>query len=187
MAVALRHADTDSASVLGMATITDGPAELIAHILERYHRIHLREFPVAIRLARAVEIDHARAPDCPAGLADHLALMADELAGHQRKEETLLFPLLLRGDGARAEPAIRRMMSEHDDVDDQLTRLAALTRDFIAPPGACERWRALYRACHKIDRDLRDHMRLEDQVLFPMFLSRNVPGSSPSEPQHLDL
>ena len=145
-------------------------AKLIEHILERYHETHRREFPQAIELARTVERVHAGDADCPRGLADHLAIMADDLEGHQRKEENILFPTMLAGSCGVLRFPISRMMAEHDDVYDQLARLAALTRDFTPPQGACQTWRTLSQACRKLDRDLREHMRLENHVLFPHFL-----------------
>ena len=144
--------------------------QLIKHILERYHETHRREFPEAIALARTAERVHAGDPDRPRGLADHLAVMADDLEGHQLKEETILFPTMLAGSCGVLRFPISRMMAEHDDVYEQLDRLAALTRDFTPPQDACQTWRALSLACRKLDRDLREHMRLENDVLFPHFL-----------------
>lgn len=143
---------------------------MIGHILQRYHAVHMLEFPEAIALARKVERVHRDEPDCPHGLADHLAIMADELAGHQHKEEAVLFPMMLNGGGPMVKFPIARMAAEHDDVEDQLVRLAALTKDYTAPSGACGSWRALCAACRKLDVDLREHMRLENDVLFAHFL-----------------
>lgn len=145
-------------------------AGLIEHILERYHETHRREFPKAIDLARTVERVHAADPACPRGLADHLAIMSDDLEGHQRKEENILFPTMLAGSCGVLRFPISRMMSEHDDVYEQLARLETLTKDFTPPQGACQTWRALSQACRKLDRDLREHMRLENDVLFLHFL-----------------
>lgn len=145
-------------------------AELIAHILSRYHVVHLQELPEAIRLARRVEAVHRDHPRCPSGLADFLAIVTDELAGHQRKEEQVLFPMMLEEPDAMIRFPIARMTQEHDDVAEQLLRLAVLTTDFTPPDGACTTWRALYKACAKIDADLREHMHLENNILFPRFL-----------------
>uniref|UniRef100_B0SV93 Hemerythrin HHE cation binding domain protein n=1 Tax=Caulobacter sp. (strain K31) TaxID=366602 RepID=B0SV93_CAUSK len=142
---------------------------LIDHILTRYHQVHMEDFPQAIALARKVEAVHAADAECPDGLADHLALMADELAGHQRKEETALFPMMRQGGGPMVRIAIARMQVEHRDVVEQLTRLAVITKDFTPPQEACRTWRALNQLCRKLDRELREHMRLEDAILFPHF------------------
>jgi regulator of cell morphogenesis and NO signaling len=147
-----------------------GLHELVDHILERYHDVHRREFPAAIGLARKVEAVHAGEPGCPHGLGDHLALMLDDLESHQQREEQVLFPMLLAGGSPMARFPIGRMMAEHRDVDDQLIRLRVLTRDFTTPPGACDTWRALALACRKLDADLREHMRLENEEVFAPFL-----------------
>jgi regulator of cell morphogenesis and NO signaling len=145
-------------------------AGLIGHIVERYHDTHRREFPEAIVLARKVEAVHAADPGCPRGLTDHLALMLDDLESHQRREEQVLFPMLVAGGSPMARFPIARMTAEHRDVDRQLVRLRALTNDFAAPPQACATWQALARLCRKLDEDLREHMRLEEDDVFARFL-----------------
>lgn len=144
-------------------------AGLIAHILERYHEEHRRDFPRAIQLARKVEQVHADRPESPRGLADLLALIADDLEEHQQKEEAVLFPMMLAGGGPMIGFPIARMLAEHEEVFAQLERLAVLTHDFTPPEEACGTWRALYQACRKIDADLREHMRIEGDELFPKF------------------
>lgn len=150
-----------------------GPAVLIDHILRRFHDVHRAQFPDAITLARRVEAVHQDHPRCPRGLGDHLAIMADHLMSHQGREEAVLFPMMLTGGHPMIGHPISRMEEEHRDVDSQLLRLAVLTTDFSWPVDACETWRALYRACHEIANDLREHMRLENDILFPQFLDRS--------------
>lgn len=142
---------------------------LIDHILHRYHQVHLEDFPQAIALARKVEAVHVADAECPDGLADHLAMMADDLAGHQRKEEMALFPMMREGGGAMLRIAVARMQAEHGDLVEQLTRLSVITKDFTPPQEACRTWRALNQLCRKLDSELREHMRLEDSILFPHF------------------
>ena len=144
--------------------------ELIELIQTRYHDTHRREFPEAIRLARKVEAVHAAEPECPRGLADQLALMLDDLDSHQQREEQVLFPMLLAGGSPMVRFPIARMMAEHVDVEEQLACLRTLTHDFANPPETCEAWRALTRLCRKLDADLREHMRLENEELFAAFL-----------------
>ena len=149
------------------------PAELpdlITYIMTRYHDVHRQDFPQAIALAQRVEAVHAAEAECPRGLADHLALMFDDLQSHQAREEQVLFPMLLAGGHPMVRFPITRMMAEHRDVEEQLLRLQALTRDFSSPPHACGTWQALARLCRKIDSELREHMRIENERLFLPFL-----------------
>ena len=142
---------------------------LIDHLLERYHEVHRRQFPEAIFLAARVESVHGDRPDCPTGIAQHLAFMFDDLEAHHQKEEMILFPMMRRGELRLGAP-ISRMEAEHEDVIEQLTGLARLTNDFTPPENACGTWRALYALCQEIDADLRDHMHLENNVLFRRFV-----------------
>lgn len=147
-----------------------GPAALIDHIVRRYHDVHRDAFPEAIAMARRVEATHGDHPRCPRGLADHLAVMADHLLSHQHREEAVLFPLMLSRDPPTVRIPVARMAEEHRDIDEQMLRIAVLTTDFSPPDDACATWRALYRACHGLARDLREHVRLENEILFPSFL-----------------
>lgn len=148
-----------------------GSAALIDHILRRYHEVHRVQFPKAIDLARRVEAVHRDDPRCPRGLADHLAIMADHLMSHQGREEAVLFPMMLAGGHPMIRHPVARMEEEHRDVDQQLLRLARLTTDFTPPEDACGTWRALHDACREIADDLREHMRLENDILFPRFVN----------------
>ena len=143
--------------------------DLIPYILERYHAVHRAEFPEAIRMARRVEAVHRDSPYCPQGLGDLLAIMAHELDEHQAIEEQMLFPAMVSGHYDLTHP-VARMMSDHEDLGEQLETLAQLTTDFTPPEGACTTWRALYAACQKLDTDLRVHMHLENNILFPRFI-----------------
>lgn len=143
---------------------------LIEHILARYHEVHRRELPEAIRLARKVEAVHGADQAVPKGLADHLSLIAADLEDHQQKEEQVLFPMMRMGGAPMIRFPIGRMMAEHEEVDGQLAQLWELAGGFVAPEGACGSWRELYRLCGKIHDDLIEHMRIENEILFPRFL-----------------
>ena len=150
----------------------DATTELIPYILERYHEVHRQEFPEAIRMARRVEAVHSDSPDCPHGLGDLLAIMAHELDEHQMKEETMLFPAMMNDATLDLNFPIQNMLMDHDDLGEQLESMARLTAGFEPPPGACTTWRALYAACRKLDADLREHLHLENNILFPRFVTR---------------
>ena len=62
------------------------------------------------------------------------------------------------------------MMREHTEMGDQLGVMAEMTDNFTPPEGACTTWRALYAACGKLDADLREHVHLENNLLFPRFV-----------------
>lgn len=158
------------ASLQGATDETDWNAEpsevLIDHILLRFHERHRQQLPELIRLARKVEQTHGERNDCPAGLADHLSEMQQELESHMKKEEQILFPLLLRGQAALAGGPITIMRMEHEQHGDALQHLLALTNNINLPQAACNTWRALYFALRVFREDLMEHIHLENNILF---------------------
>ncbi len=144
-------------------------AELVDHVLTRYHAVHREQLPELIRLARKVEQVHADRADCPHGLADHLSAMAQELESHMRKEEDVLFPLIARGHGAMAGAPIRVMRMEHNEHGVALRRLEDLTGRFVPPRAACATWRALYAGLRTFRQDLMAHIHTENNILFERF------------------
>ena len=145
------------------------PTELVDHILTRYHAVHREQLPELIRLARRVEQVHGDRPDCPLGLADHLTEMAQELESHMRKEEDVLFPMIVRGHGAMAGAPIGVMRMEHDDHGVALRRLEELTDGITPPRAACTTWRALYAGLRTFRQDLMAHIHTENNILFERF------------------
>lgn len=142
------------------------PAELIPHILDRFHKHHREQLPELIRLARRVEQVHGEHPQWPRGLANQLGTLQEELESHMQKEEQILFPLLARGLRAFVQMPIQVMREEHDQHGQALERLAQCTRDFTPPPEACSTWQALYLGLKTLRADLMEHVHLENNILF---------------------
>ena len=145
------------------------PVALIDHILTRYHDVHRQQLPELVRMARRVEAVHRDHPEVPAGLADLLEAMENELRLHMEKEEQILFPMLKAGGNPFVTHPIGMMRSEHVEHGETLDRLAALTHDATPPAGACNTWRALYAGIAQLNDDLINHIHLENNVLFPQF------------------
>ena len=144
--------------------------ELIEHLLARYHRRHRADLPALVAMARKVEAVHAARKSCPHGLADLLARVAEELEQHMQKEEQVLFPLVLAGHGRMAATPVRVLESEHEDHAQNLALLREKTDGHRAPPEACNTWRALYLGLAELERELMQHIHLENNVLFPRAL-----------------
>jgi regulator of cell morphogenesis and NO signaling len=169
---ALRELDTNKSSELPEDT-----AELIDHILLRYHEKHRRQLPELVQLARRVEQVHAAKPDVPAGLADILHQALGELEVHMKKEELMIFPAMRRTDGARPLDGPTSMLrDDHSDQGRMLEQITAITDDFTPPDGACGTWRALYAGAAEFKEDLIEHIHIENNILFPRFESVAAPA-----------
>lgn len=138
--------------------------ELVDFILERFHAVHRVQLPEAIALARRVEEVHANEDLCPTGLAEHLTDMYQELESHMLKEEQILFPMLR--ENTHPQGPIMVMESEHEEHELAVQKIEELTQSFSMPEGACGTWRRLTSLLIELADDLRDHIELENNVLF---------------------
>ncbi len=161
--------DSQAATPSHGSTIPESTGELIATIIERFHNGHRRDLPGLIVLARKVESVHGSHPEAPKGLADFLDEVAESLEGHMQKEEQILFPMLRNGGHPMIGHPIAMMRMEHDDHTSNLDNLLALTNGLKAPEGACGSWRALYEGLGELSAELKEHIRIENEVLFPRF------------------
>ncbi len=149
--------------------LPEQPAELVQAIITRFHDVHRRELPELVRLADKVERVHREHPEVPAGLAEHLRGMQQELLEHMQKEEQILFPMMARSPRMPLRPPIQRMREEHLDHSQALQELQALTHDLQEPADACNTWASLYAGLRKLREDLMEHIHTENNLLFPLF------------------
>jgi regulator of cell morphogenesis and NO signaling len=145
--------------------------DVIQHVLDRYHAGHRRDLPQLLQLAAKVERVHAYKPACPRGVCAHLQQIGNELEQHMQKEEQVLFPMLRSGRGAMAAGPIQVMEEEHVHHGRNLAELRRLAHDFVPPPEACNTWRALYVGLAELEREVMQHIHLENHVLFPRALA----------------
>lgn len=154
-----------------LSAVENTAAQIIAHIVERYHEPLRVELPELVAMAKKVEKVHGEKASCPHGLGALLAAMHADMLEHMAKEEQVLFPMIIGGAGARAGAPISVMTREHDDHGANLRRVRELTTDHIPPAEACTTWRALYIRLAELEAELMDHIALENNVLFPKALA----------------
>jgi regulator of cell morphogenesis and NO signaling len=155
-------------------------ASLITHIHDRHH-VFTRDEMARIEplLAKVASVYGDRRPE----LAQILVLFEElsrELLLHMRKEENVLFPYVTAmEDAVRAglsvptsmfgtvRNPVHMMMVEHDGAGDLLRRIRQLSDDFTPPAEACVSYRTLYGALEGLEKDLHQHIHLENNILFP--------------------
>src|SRR5262249_53214943 len=106
--------------------------------------------------------------------------LCNDLKPHMFKEEQVLFPYIAAMDQARLQGRpvpfppfgtvknpIRMMMMEHDTAGDLLRDLRIVTKDYKVPADACMSYQTLYRALAAFEKDLHQHIHLENNLLFP--------------------
>ncbi|ELY2735637.1 iron-sulfur cluster repair protein YtfE [Cronobacter dublinensis] len=164
-----------------LATLAEAPlekewkaaplAEIIDHIIARYHDRHREQLPELILQATKVERVHADKPGVPKGLAKYLTMLHEELTSHMMKEERVLFPMIKQGMGSQAMGPISVMESEHDEAGELLEVIKHATNNVTPPPEACTTWRAMYNGINELIDDLMNHISLENNNLFPRALA----------------
>lgn len=160
-------------------TLPETTAELTRYIESRYHARHREQLPELKSLSIKVEAVHAESPDVPAGLADLLADMIGELEVHMKKEELILFPTIRQGHGSQMGHPISVMRADHDDHLGAITKIRSLTKDLTMPEHACGTWRRLYASLGEFLSDIEEHIRVENDILFPQFESEKRAGPGP--------
>ena len=155
-------------------------ADLIAHINSTHHVFVRSECPRILALiAKVVGVHGKNHPELLTVQALFAAL-GEELQVHLMKEEQILFPYVLRMEESViaseiAPPAmfgtvmnpIRMMMQEHDGAGDALRSLRSVTGDYSVPEDACISYQTLYQALQDFEKDLHQHIHLENNILFP--------------------
>ena len=146
--------------------------DLIQHLLDAFHQPLRDELP---RLdAMAAKVLDVHGPKDPARLGELRQLVGQlraELEQHMDKEEQVLFPMARAGIGPVPDGPIQVLEAEHDEAGRALARLRELTNGFTVPADACNTWRALWAGLEALERDLHQHIHLENNILFPRLQS----------------
>ncbi len=167
-------AEIEASAKIGAASMnggwSDAPlSKLIDHLVTTHHVFTRAELarlePIAVKVRRVHGANH---PELARVESLFLALK-DDLDPHLYKEEAVLFPLVLAGEPV--DGPIDVMTLEHDAVGGLLRQLRAVTHDYELPADACTSYRLLYTGLEALERDLHEHIHLENNVLFPRALA----------------
>lgn len=145
---------------------------LVGHLLERYHAPLRSDLETLEALAEKVHRVHGDKDQRLGTIRDRVLALRADLLLHLAKEEQILFPWTLRADAPAPRGPVAVMLREHDAAADILRELAALTDGYRVPEGACRTWTGLWETLERVDRELREHVALENNVLFPRALDR---------------
>lgn len=156
-------------------------ADALSRFIVSHHHSYVRtQLPViAARLTKLSEVHGARHPELLT-ITHHFRAIADELTMHLMKEEEILFPFICalaraEAEGSAAPPnmfgtvmnPIRMMEAEHQSAGNELELVRALTGNFTVPADGCATYRVCFEELAAFDRDLRAHIHLENNILFP--------------------
>lgn len=156
-------------------------AELTRHIVDDHHGYIRRESPRLISICAKVVARHGAAHPEVKSIQELFQALTGELSLHMMKRGERAVPLS-GGNGSRIERAvppamfgsvempISRMLADHDDAGALTARIRSLSGGFVTPADACPTYRALYQGLEDFERDLHQHVHLENNILFPRAL-----------------
>lgn len=154
--------------------------ELTMHILDKHHVYTKREMPRLEPLLVKVMAAHGENHPELLQVARLLRRLCEDLQPHMFKEEQILFPYIVQVERSllRHTPApfapfgtvdrpAHMMMLEHDRVGDLLRELREASAEYRTPVDGCLSYQALNRGLEALEKDLHQHIHLENNVLFP--------------------
>ncbi|MGD9590645.1 MAG: iron-sulfur cluster repair di-iron protein [Pyrinomonadaceae bacterium] len=172
----IREGKIDDAGRFADLTLTG----LIGHILETHHAFTRSEAERLTPLMEKVESRHSEHHLYLTELRRLFLSLCDELEPHMTKEELVLFPYIVeleaksgRGGTNFVPPfgtvknPVRMMTIEHEEVGDILAKMRSITSDYELPSDACPSFTALFHRLDNLERDLHQHIHLENNLLFP--------------------
>ena len=158
--------------------------QIVDYILDRHHTFMKRQMPkIEQLLDQAIEQPQPdQLPQSLRSLKTVFDRFATDIDAHIIMEEQTLFPWVrqswrLRQDGRKPSPTpwtswqehpLYQMEYEHERVREALSSMSELTDDYALPRGANRVVEQLYSALAELDADLREHIRLENDYLWPV-------------------
>ncbi|WP_258405253.1 iron-sulfur cluster repair di-iron protein [Shewanella mesophila] len=153
--------------------------DLLNYIEATHHSFVREKAPLLIEYSQKMVRAHGESHDEINPLAGWIRVLVEDLMPHLMKEEQILFPAILglynqvemqNCFGHIGNP-IDAMLYEHDDALQILEKIREITNDFQPPAHACTTWRVCYATLAEFETDLKQHIYLENNLLFPQALT----------------
>jgi regulator of cell morphogenesis and NO signaling len=150
---------------------------LVSYIVSSHHAFVRRTMPVLLAHTAKVAAVHGDQHPELREVAGLFERVAEEMTPHMGKEEQILFPYIAAlADADETVPSapfvsvrnpIRVMEAEHEFAGNAMARIRELTSGYAVPPDACTTYRVCLQELEEFERDLHEHVHLENNILFP--------------------
>jgi regulator of cell morphogenesis and NO signaling len=151
---------------------------LILHLVRSRENLVHRELPQIASLARSVTQCENQAQPTAVELAMVVETLAREIESHVTKERAQLFPLIQSielayvGENVSiAHPKVFRrsvgkMVHQHEEIGYLLSAAHRLTDGYDGSSSSCSAYQELCDKLKDLDREIREEVHLENNVLF---------------------
>lgn len=155
-------------------------SDLMDHILDKHHVYTREEMSHLTPLMAKVASRHGDHYSYLLELKELFQALCDDLEPHMMKEEMVLFPYIQKLEHSflnqlhvayppfgTVQHPVGMMNVEHEEVGEVLAKMREVTDDYTLPAEACPSFTALYHRLGEFERDLHQHIHLENNLLFP--------------------
>lgn len=169
--------------------VKDWPMELLANYIIANHHMYVKKITPEISfLTKKVMAVHGALHPELVGIHGQFEILSTELSQNMYKEEVILFSavtkLMKLNDhlppcywekideiGYALIHPIQVMKAEHEYASQCLIKMRELSGDYTLPPKACSSYTLLFKRLQEFEEDLRIHIHLENNILFPKILN----------------
>ena len=149
---------------------------LVDHILNTHHAYVKENTQLILSYTKKIaEVHGAYHPEL-LKIETIFVGVANDMLGHLRKEEDVLFPNIRKivtanenDSDEKLEPVswlIQGMETEHEYVGNEMQKIANLSTNFTPPPDGCSTYQIAFQKLKEFEENLQQHVHLENNILF---------------------
>lgn len=179
----IAKAEAANANVEGTDWKTASLTSLCTYIVNKHHSFTRTELERLEKIVKKVVAVHGEGHPELYKVRDYFNDLQTDMTQHMFKEENVLFPYVEKMERAfiskselppacfnSVQQPITAMMNEHDIAGSLIAQIRNVTHGYRLPEGACVTYRAMYEGLQDFERDLHQHVHLENNILFPRAL-----------------
>lgn len=150
-------------------------SELVDYIVSTHHAYTKKELPQILAYLHKVCSKHGEQHNELFRIFECFAELKEEMEMHMRKEDFILFPKIkeLEQSIQQSQPVfhiqvpISVMEDEHEHAGRLTEQIRQLSSDYTPPANACTTYRLTFASLAALEKDLHQHVHLENNILFP--------------------
>jgi regulator of cell morphogenesis and NO signaling len=149
-------------------------SELVEYIVSTHHAYTKRELPQIFAYLQKVSSKHGERNPELCLIFETFSELKEEMELHMKKEELILFPRIKELETGIKSPSnsniqapISVMEDEHDHAGRCLDQIRQLSNNYAPPSDACTTYRLSFAALQAFEKDIHQHVHLENNILFP--------------------